>query len=97
MYGIQSVIYERLIQYFKNNSSIIRVTLFGSRAKGLENENSDIDLCIQVAGGLRGKAILDIEEIAGIYSCDVLFQDKINGEIKHQIDRDGIVIYSNIP
>lgn len=46
MYGINEKIYNRLIDYFQNNSNIEKVILFGSRAKGIESINSDIDLCI---------------------------------------------------
>ena len=28
-----------------------------------------------------------------VYSCDILFEDKVEGEIKNQIEKDGIVIY----
>lgn len=96
MFGIYSNVYERLIHYFKTHSEIIEVVLFGSRAKANYTQRSDIDLCILIHGGSKAAITFDIEEIVGIYSCDILFADQIAGEIKHQVERDGIVIYTKV-
>lgn len=93
MYGINEKVYSKLMDYFKANEEIKKVILFGSRAKGLEKSNSDIDLCIQCSPRVRGSVEACIDEIIGIYSCDVVFEDKLNEEIKNQIERDGIEIY----
>lgn len=34
-----------------------------------------------------------VDEIVGIYSCYLVFADKLNDEIRKQIERDGIEIY----
>lgn len=94
MFGISEVVYDRIMQYFKQHSHINKVILFGSRAKNEYSHSSDIDLCIDSSDDLRGSIVLDLQELTGIYSCDILFEDKISGEIKNQIQRDGIVIYS---
>lgn len=94
MYGINKKVYEELIEYFKNSSTIDYVILFGSRAKGLEKINSDIDLCIKCEDKNKGEIEDDINDIIGIYSCDIVFADNLNGEIENQIKRDGIKIYS---
>ena len=93
MYGIYPQVYERLLNYFRNTPQIKKVTLFGSRAKALDSYSSDIDLCIDITGNMRGHVILDIQDLLGVYSCDILFEDKVEGEIKNQIEKDGIVIY----
>lgn len=92
MYGISGKIYENMINYFNSNKEIEEVILFGSRAKGNYNYNSDIDLFIKCETKIRGTIKEDIEDIIGIYSCDIVFLDNLNDEIKKQIERDGIKI-----
>jgi uncharacterized protein len=94
MYGISEKGYQRLMDYFQSEKDIQKVILFGSRAKNIARYNSDIDLCIDYEGSQKGKLLDDIDRIVGIYSCDVLFTDSLNEEIKKQIVRDGVVIYS---
>lgn len=93
MYGINEKIYKRLINYFENNIYIEKVILFGSRAKGIENINSDIDLCIVSTGKSKGTVVEEINNIVGVYSCDIVFFDSLNENIEKQITRDGVEIY----
>ncbi|UFT99845.1 nucleotidyltransferase domain-containing protein [Radiobacillus kanasensis] len=93
MYGIQDTVYKKLINYFRREANIKRVTLFGSRAKNTARINSDIDLCITYSGIAKASVQEDIDELVGIYSCDIVFTDQINRELNKQIERDGIVIY----
>lgn len=94
MFGIHEPIYERMMAYFRDNSSILEVVLFGSRATGRNSAQSDIDLCIKATTVGRGSLVLDVQDLVGVYSCDIVFADKVSGEIGSQIQRDGIVIYS---
>ena len=89
---INEKVYNRLINYFEENSNIEKVILFGSRAKGIQNINSDIDLCIGYTGKSRGTVVEEINDIIGVYSCDIVFLDSLNENIEKQIARDGIVI-----
>lgn len=73
MYGINEKVYKALINYFESNIDIKNVILFGSRANGTERINSDIDLCIRYQGKSKGTVIEEIDEVIGIYSCDILF------------------------
>jgi len=93
MYGIDKKVFKKLINYFENNSNIEKVVIFGSRAKGTENINSDIDLCISDIGKCKGSIVEEINDIIGIYSCDIIFIDSLNENIEKQITRDGIEIY----
>lgn len=93
MYGINEKIYNRLIEYFNKNKNIKKVILFGSRAKGIYKANSDIDICIDFQGNYKGTIALEIDELVGIYSCDIVFMDSLNEEIERQINRAGITIY----
>lgn len=95
MYGINEKVYENLLKYFRENQYIKRVILFGSRAKGNYNYNSDIDLCVECERKFRSNIIDSIDDIVGIYSVDVLFFSSLNPEIKNQIDKYGKEIYVN--
>ena len=93
MYGINEKIYKRLINYFEYNRNIEKVILFGSRAKGIEKINSDIDLCVDYIGKGKGTVVEEINDIIGVYSCDIVFLNSLNEEIEKQIARDAIEIY----
>lgn len=93
MYGIDKHVYTSLIYYFQNNTTIEKVIIFGSRAKGTQNVNSDIDLCIGYIGKSKGTIVEEINDVIGVYSCDIVFLDALNENIEKQIARDGIEIY----
>ncbi len=96
MYGIEEKIYINLMSYFKGNKYIKKVILFGSRSKGNYNYNSDIDLGILCDKKYKGTISVELDELVGIYSLDIVFLDAMNEDIKLQIDRDGIEIYNNL-
>jgi predicted nucleotidyltransferase len=96
MYGINEKVYKNLINYFTNNTEIEKVILFGSRAKGMANFNSDMDLCINYLGINKGTIVEEINELIGIYSCDIVFENSLNKEIKDQIDNYGVEIYKKV-
>lgn len=84
---------EKEIAEFALKSSVEKVTLFGSRARGTNTERSDID--IAVYGGDFDLFYWDIKEkIHSLLSFDIVNVDKgISEELKKEIERDGIVIY----
>ena len=96
MYGIHESVYTKLMNYFENNIHIKKVILFGSRAKGNAEYNSDIDLAIDCDSFFKGTVVEEIDEIIGVYSSDIVFLDKVNGDIKDQIDAYGIEIYNEL-
>ena len=93
MYGINEKVYNNLIFYFNEDKEIKEVILFGSRAKENYKDNSDIYLCINCSTKVKGTIKEKIDEIIGIYSCDVVFFDTLNDEIRKQIERDGIKLF----
>ena len=81
---------------FKKHERIVKVYVFGSRAKGNFRKNSDIDLV--VFGDLSMVSIeeiaLQLFELPLPYKYDVQSYDNIiNSELKIHIDRVGILIY----
>lgn len=87
---------EMLNSVFKKHTDITAVVLFGSRAKGTERHNSDIDLAIfGVEGDLSIEAILmELEALPLPYKFDVKSFNSIrNSALREHIKRVGIMIY----
>ena len=77
--------------------SVMKIILFGSRARGTHTERSDID--IVVYGGDFDNFYWDVKE--NIYSLlifDIIQADApISDTLKEEIKKDGITIYENKP
>ena len=84
---------EREIAMFAKKHSVVKVVLFGSRARGDNTERSDVD--IAVYGGEFDSFYWDIKEkVHSLLMFDVVDADSgISDELKNEIDRDGVVIY----
>lgn len=93
MYNIEKSVYDNLIKYFKSNKDINGVILLGSRTKGNDKINSDIDLCIDCSHRLRGTISEEINDIVGIHYCDIVFQGSVNEELRREIGKYGVKIY----
>lgn len=83
----------RDVTKFAKMNSIIKVILFGSRAKGTNGERSDID--IAVIGGNFENFYWDIKEkVNSLLTFDIIkFDEKISEELKKEIEKNGVVIY----
>ena len=81
------------ISSFALKSSVKKVILFGSRAKGTNTDRSDVD--IAVYGGDFDSFYWDIREKAhSLLSFDIVDADRgISDDLKEEIERYGIVIY----
>ncbi len=68
-----------------------KILLFGSRAIGDNLKNSDIDIAADLTLTFREKRKLreKIDDIAGIYSVDLVFFDEISEEFKNRILQEG--------
>lgn len=87
---------EQIKQAIKSNAKVQEIVLFGSRAKGVAKNGSDIDVAIVGADisfkdlcGIRAK----IDELNLPYGVDVIDYSTIsNTELKSHIDRVGVVL-----
>ena len=72
-----------------------KVILFGSRARGDNRPNSDIDLAL--SGGNYLEFAFDFnDEALGDVKCDVTYLDhELKFGLRNSINRDGIVIYED--
>lgn len=71
------------------------IVLFGSRAKGNNTERSDIDMAVY--GGDFDGFYWDIKEkINSLLMFDIIQADSaISDDLKHEIEKDGVIIYEN--
>ena len=83
----------RELSSFAKESSVIKIILFGSRARGTNTERSDID--IAVYGGDFDNFYWDVKEkIHSLLMFDIVQADAaISDELKQEIEKDGVVIY----
>ncbi|MCD7955477.1 MAG: nucleotidyltransferase domain-containing protein [Lachnospiraceae bacterium] len=91
-YNIPDIVLKDICLFAKERG-VKKVILFGSRARGTHTVRSDID--IAVCGGDTLGLYLDlVERSHTLLMFDVINLDKgIDDELKHEIERDGILIY----
>jgi len=98
-YGLSTQTLEKLKQVFLKYSSIQKVIVYGSRAKGNFQTGSDIDLTI-LAPNLKTTDLLKIEneidELMLPYKVDLsLFHQIENPDLVDHIQRVGQVFYKS--
>ena len=83
----------RLLSVFGKNHSIDKVYLYGSRARGDNRPNSDIDLAL-LGDDIQLSTITDIQEAAGLYKVDVVnLSEELDGSFSEELDKDVVLIY----
>ena len=84
---------EREISSFAKKHAVLKVVLFGSRARSTNTKRSDID--IAVYGGDFDSFYFDVKEnVHSLLSFDIIEADgNISEKLKAEIERDGVVIY----
>lgn len=94
-YNLPDRVVSELSQFAIDNN-ISSIVLFGSRARGDNRKNSDID--IAVSGGEFDTFFRDVnEKMHTLISFDIVDYDKLkSGELKAVIDREGVIIYEKI-
>lgn len=91
--AIPESIVRKLLPLFETEPRVERVILFGSRARGDNRSNSDIDLAVEgkdIPRGLNTR----MRESAGLYKLDIVRVEEIDNELLLQeIREDGILVY----
>lgn len=84
------------IKVARKNSRIRRMIVFGSSVTRQCNENSDLDICLDIAGSTKElslfESVADMSEICD-GDCDILIYSRISEPLKSTIDRNGVVVY----
>jgi len=68
------------------------IYLFGSRARGDNFKNSDIDIAVDIDMSFREKRKLKekVDKAAGLYSVDLVFFDEMSEEFRNKVLSEGI-------
>lgn len=74
---------------------IDKVILFGSRAKGTNNNSSDIDLAVIGTQYTDFALALEYETIT-LYRFDIHNYNDISTSLKEEIDKTGVTVYEKI-
>jgi len=85
----------KLASMAKDYPSIIKVTLFGSRARGHFHHSSDFDISVSCKDEKDFWGFyFDVEDIDTFYKIDVLWHETIlNDVLIKEIKKDGVVLY----
>ncbi len=97
MFGLTHAHINSINSVFKNYNCIIKVILYGSRAKGNYRNGSDIDLTL-IGNDIDLSTLMKIEneldDLLLPYKIDLSILNKIeNSELKDHINRVGKVFY----
>jgi predicted nucleotidyltransferase len=81
-------------QTFMRYQNVKKVVVFGSRARGDYQNNSDIDLAVYAEGGLPFGLWSELDEAAGIYKIDLVDMTNLHNEkLKSNIETQGVKIF----
>ena len=92
-------IWEKIVQNIVEelkNYGVQKIILFGSRVKGYDRKNSDIDIAIAANNwDFRKKRKIKekIDEINGLYSIDTLFLEDVSESFRKKVEAEGKVLY----
>lgn len=94
--NIDGLVLDKLY-YIGNKYNIKKIILFGSRARGDNRNNSDIDIAVYLKSEKDKGAIYDeINDIETLYKIDIVFVNKSTDiELLKNIDRDGVILYED--
>lgn len=95
IFGLAEHHYQELVEVFGRHGSIVRVLIFGSRAKGTANPWSDIDLAViapEMTDGEFSQLLQEIEALDLVFKLDLLHWDKLAGKpkLRETIERHGL-------
>jgi len=96
MFGLPESVLKLLRDYFVAHPEIVKVLVYGSRAKGTEQPGSDVDLAIVTTSphDISGSVQADLEELPTPYLFDVIDYLRISHQpLREHIDRVGKVLW----
>ena len=97
MFGLENEILNKIykiLNKYKDNISWVKI--FGSRATGNYNFNSDIDIAISLKTNIYNLLKADLEESDIFYKIDLVnYNELTNNKLKVSIDKEGILIFDS--
>ena len=93
---------ERLTQVLEPRGEILEAYLFGSRARGDDHRNSDIDVAVYIdterarigKWGYEAELITDLMAALGTNDIDVVLLNRADPLLYHRVLRDGVRLLS---
>jgi predicted nucleotidyltransferase len=93
-FGLDDKKIEKLITVISQSKAVKKAVIFGSRARGDYQYNSDIDIAVYADGETTPGLVSNISEAAGIYKTNVIMMNKLgNEDLRRNIENDGVEIY----
>jgi predicted nucleotidyltransferase len=90
---IPASVLERLLSVVNSESSVSQLWLFGSRARGDNRTNSDIDILL-IGDNIPRSINTKLRESAGLYKLDILRPEEINNEtVSNEINKDKVLLF----
>ncbi|MCS7200485.1 MAG: type III-B CRISPR module RAMP protein Cmr1 [Caldimicrobium sp.] len=76
---------KELVEKIKNQLNPKKIIFYGSRARGDAYRKSDIDIVVETD--------ISIENLTIINNADIVSLNKVSGELKEKIQREGVLLY----
>ncbi|MGF7184798.1 putative nucleotidyltransferase [Desulfitispora alkaliphila] len=93
-FGLEDKKIEQIVSTFNRYKAIKKAVIFGSRARGDYQYNSDIDIAVYTNGKPITGLLHELDDAAGIYKINLIVVDElVNEKLKENIEKDGIQIY----
>lgn len=86
----------KIIRVLRDSLNPSRIYLFGSRVAGTSKKYSDFDIAIEghmVTFRELRRVKEKLDEVLGVYSCDLIELEKVSTDFKDLIRRQGKIIY----
>ena len=86
-----------MVEQIRRSRSVARIILFGSRARGDNDERSDIDLGIACPGASPDEwaAIWNVvDEAPTLLNIDLVRLEHVDDALREAIEREGVVLYA---
>ena len=93
-FGLKDSLLQDIKNVLAGNENVFKAVIFGSRARGDYQYNSDIDLAVYCLKPMPAGLSLDLDEAAGIYRIDVVDMNRLTNEsLRKRIEEQGVEIY----
>ncbi|MCD8379589.1 MAG: nucleotidyltransferase domain-containing protein [Lachnospiraceae bacterium] len=88
---------EKLIKIARDTGVVNRLVIFGSAVTNDCNEESDVDMCLDISCETSDKRlrrpVYELNEACD-FNCDILFYHKLGENLRNEIDSKGVTVYA---
>lgn len=87
----------KMVEVVQNHDIVKRLIIFGSAVTEDCTDESDIDICADISYREKGLKVYNLgADLSRICNgnCDILFYDRLKGQIKDEVDKKGVVVYA---